>query len=290
MSLLARVNLTLGIAFLAGVGISGLAAHKILQDEARRETLATVQLMLATAAASRDYTRTEIAPLLLPHVAEKFSPQLVPAYAATQSLERLRKEEPDYIYREATLNPTNPRDRATDWEADIVQQLRSNASLKQVSGERMTPQGPSLYMARPLRVTSTDCLVCHGVASSAPATMTALYGTTNGFGWQPNETIGAQIMSVPMATALAKADHDFNVFILALIGIFVIVFAVVNIMLRITVLKPISRMAAFSDDVSRGNLDAPAFEPTGNDEIAQLGRSLERMRRSLAKSLALLGG
>ena len=290
MSLLARVNLTLGIAFLVGVGVSGIAAHTILQNEAKQEGLRTVQLMLASAAASRDYTRTEIAPLLLPHIGEQFSPQMVPAYAATQSLERLRKEQGDYIYREATLNPTNPRDRATDWEADIVNELRSNANVKQVSGERMTPAGPSLYMARPLRVTGPDCLVCHGASSAAPPTMTAIYGTTNGFGWQPGEVIGAQIMSVPMATALAKADHEFVVFIVTLVGIFIIVFVVVNIMLRLTVLRPISRMAAFSDEVSRGNLDAPAFEPTGNDEIAQLGRSLERMRRSLAKSLDLLGG
>ena len=39
-------------------------------------------------------------------------------------------------------------------------------------------------LARPLRVSSPACLACHSSAASAPPTMTAKYGTVNGFGWQ----------------------------------------------------------------------------------------------------------
>lgn len=290
MSLLTRVNLTLGMAFVLGVSISGLVAHRILQDQAKREGLETSQLMLASAAASRDYTRSQIAPLLLPQLAERFVPQMVPSYAALQHVERLRVDRPAFVYREATLNPTNPSDRALDWEADIINQFRSDRSLKEVTGERQTPLGPSLYLARPLRVNSADCLVCHGTAASAPATMIARYGTDHGFGWQPDEIIGSQIMSVPMSAALAKADQNVVIFLSALAGIFVVIFVVVNIMIRAMVLKPIARMAALSEQVSNGDLSGAGFDPKGDDEIAQLARSFERMRRSLAKSVALLGG
>lgn len=290
MSLLARVNLVLGVAFLVGVGISGAVAHRILQEQAKHEGLETVQLMLASAAANRDYTRDEIAPLLAPGLAERFVPQMVPAYSAHQYIERLRTDRPAFIYREATLNPTNPRDRASDWEADIVNQFRSDKSAKEMTGERVTPMGPSLFLARPLRVSSADCLVCHGAVGSAPAAMTAIYGVTNGFGWQQGEIIGAQIMTVPLASALAKADYNFRVFLAALIGIFVVVFVLVNVLLRRLVLSPISRIARISEQVSNGDLSGPGFEPSGDDEIAQLARSFERMRKSLAKSVALLGG
>jgi HAMP domain-containing protein len=289
VSLLARVNLILGIAFLLGVGISGVVAHQILQTEAKREGLETVQLMIAGAAASRDYTRDEIAPLLLPQLAKHFVPQMVPAYGARQTLERLRADHPAFVYREATLNPTNPSDRAMDWEADIVNQFRSTKTLKEITGERMTPLGPTMYLARPIH-SSDACLACHGTVASAPKTMTAIYGRTNGFGWKADEIIGSQIMSVPIASALAKADHNFTVFMAALISIFVVVFVLVNVMFQQMVLKPIGRMAQISEAVSNGDLGGPGFEPTGSDEIAQLGRSFERMRRSLVKSVALLGG
>jgi len=154
----------------------------------------------------------------------------------------------------------------------------------------VTPSGLTLYIARPLTVSSATCLGCHSSAESAPATMTAKYGTVNGFGWQMNETIGSQIMSVPLSAALAKADNNFYQFMGALIAIFVMVFVVVNVMIRVMVLRPISRMAKISDQVSKGDLSGPGFEAKGNDEIAQLARSFERMRLSLAKSVALLGG
>ncbi len=290
MTLLARVNLILGGAFLLGVGISGIVARRILQDEARREGVEMVQLMLASAAASREYTRDEIAPILSPQLAQRFVPQMVPSYAATHYVQRLRVDRPAYTYREATLNPTNPTDRATDWETDIVNKFRDNPSLKEVTGERATPFGPSLYLARPIRVNSAACLVCHGAVSAAPASMTAIYGVAHGFGWKPDEVVGSQIMSVPLTASLAKADHDFMVFMGAIVGIFVVVFVLVNVMIHIMVLRPIARMARISEQVSNGDLTGPGFEARGNDEIAQLGRSFERMRRSLVKSVALLGG
>src|SRR5262249_50730251 len=157
--------------------------HRILQDQAKREGLETVQLMLASAAANRDYTRDEIAPLLTPRLAERFTPQMVPAYSARQVIDRLRADRPSFVYREATLNPTNPSDRTADWEADIVNRFRADASLKELSGERDTPLGPTMYIARPIRVSSSDCLVCHGTVAAAPKSMTAIYGPTNGFGW-----------------------------------------------------------------------------------------------------------
>ena len=40
-----------------------------------------------------------------------FLPQSLPAYAATEIFSTLRQQHPEYSYKEAVLNPTNPRDR-----------------------------------------------------------------------------------------------------------------------------------------------------------------------------------
>jgi HAMP domain-containing protein len=288
VTLLTRINLALVTAFVIGVGISSAIAHSILQENAKREGLATARLMLASAMASRDYTKTEITPLLSVHGSKVFLPQTVPAYAATQTLARLRNDRPEYTYREATLNPTNPTDRTTDWEADVVNEFRNDKKLEEVSGTRPAATGPSLYLARPIRIPSGDCLVCHSTAGVAPTAMIAKYGSTNGFGWHVDEVVGSQIVSVPLAAALQKADHTFWMFLATLAGVFLLVLALVNVMIRMIVLRPIARMAALSDRVSSGDVSGTQFESTGSDEIAQLGRSFERMRRSLEKSLAML--
>lgn len=89
-------------------------------------------------------------------------------------------------------------------QADIVQRFRDDAGTKQVTGARDTPLGKTLYMARPTRA-DPGCPGCRSLPSLAPATLLARYGRDNGFGWQPDEIVGAQIVSVPFASAEANA-------------------------------------------------------------------------------------
>ena len=73
--------------------------------------------MMAPAVAIRDYTDNEIAPLLADQIKSRFLPHTVPFCAAQTNMRELAKQFPDYTYKEAALNPTNPADKATDWEA-----------------------------------------------------------------------------------------------------------------------------------------------------------------------------
>jgi Protein of unknown function (DUF3365) len=70
----------------------------------------------------REYTSSDMGPLLKqnPEHKTRFLAETVPAFGALSTFNKLRQNYPDYTYREATLNPTNPEHRATDWEADII--------------------------------------------------------------------------------------------------------------------------------------------------------------------------
>ena len=140
----------------------------------------------------------------------EFHPQSVPAFAATEIFTYLRGKYPEYFYKEATLNPTNPRDRAADWEADIVNQFRSNPALPEFIGTRETPTGTALYLARPIKISNVSCLTCHSTPDKAPPEMLKLYGTANGFGWKMDEVIGAQVVSVPMSVPLSMAQRTWR--------------------------------------------------------------------------------
>lgn len=289
MKLVVKFNLVLVSVLLLGLLLTGTLSYRILQQNARNEIVERAGMMMEAALAVRSYTVSEIRPLLAMQMKTVFLPQTVPAYAATQAFTKLRKTHQDYTYKEATLNPTNPRSRATDWESDIVQEFRNRTDRKEIVGERETPTGAMLYLARPIQITEGGCLVCHSTVEAAPKTMRALYGDANGFGWKLNEIVGAQIVSVPMSVPIAQAERAFRTFMGSLVGIFALIVVVLNIMLRLIVINPVTRMSHIADEVSRGQLEAPEFSEKGNDEISLLAASFNRMRRSLEKAMKMLG-
>jgi protein-histidine pros-kinase len=289
MGLRLKFNIVLFLVFAAGMGVSAYVSHKLLQDNAKEEVLRNAGLMMEAALSIRGYTVQQVKPHLESQLAETFLPQTVPAYAATETFNTLRKKYPDYSYKEATLNPTNPRDKAVEWEADVVNAFRNaGAGLPEVTGMRDTPVGPMLYLARPLQIKDPACLVCHSVPANAPASMIKLYGENNGFGWKHQEIIGAQVVSVPMSLPIKNANKAFVTFIGSLAAIFVVTFIVLNVMLSVMIIRPISRMSEAADQVSTGDFDVPEFKTKGKDEIHALGTSFNRMRRSLQKALKLI--
>lgn len=289
MSLLLRVNGALVVVFAVGAAITGAACRALLERNAEHEIRAEAELMMDSAFAVREYTSAQIAPLLHEQMQTQFLPQSVPAYAATEHFLRLHAGRPDYSYQEATLNPTNLRDRATDWQADLIQKFRSDPAAKELSGERDTPLGRTMYLAKPIHARA-ECLACHSTPAAAPATVVARYGSTNGFGWQVDDVVGAQVVSVPVASAAARAERAFRAFLTSLVGVFLALLLVVNVVLYVLVVGPVRHMAQIADRLSVGDASAPPFPTHGGAEIAALGRAFNRMRTSLDKALKLLEG
>lgn len=288
MGLRLKFNLVLVLVFALGLGVAGVSSRRILETNARDEVVRNADLMMGAALAVRSYTNRQIAPQLELQLMRTFLPQSIPAYAATETFEALREQHREYSYKEAVLNPTNPRDKAVEWEEDIISQFRNDPQRKDFSGARVTPTGTALYLARPIRISDPGCLRCHTTPEVAPASMVKLYGTANGFGWKQGETVGAQIVSVPMTVALDKADKAFRTFIVSLVLVFVVAFLALNLALSVLIIRPIIRMARAADQVSTGNLEVPEFATKGSDEITVLATSFNRLRRSLEKAMQLL--
>jgi HAMP domain-containing protein len=288
MKLLAKFNLIFILVMALGVAVTGWITRNILQEQARQEVVSTGRLLMEKALAVRGYTSGQITKLLETQMKYEFLPQSVPSYSATEVLATLRTKYPEYAYKEATLNPTNPRDRAVEWEVDIVNSFRNSAELKELVGERDTPTGRMLYVSRPLRITNPACLQCHSSVEAAPRTLVDKYGPANGFGWQLNEVVGAQVVSVPMDVPLKRAAANFNLFIGSLIGVFVVVGIVLNLMIWLVVVRPVTQLSELADRVSQGDLDAPEFGRGSKDEIGVLADSFSRMRASVTQAMKML--
>jgi protein-histidine pros-kinase len=120
--------------------------------------------------------------------------------------------------------------------------------------------------------------------------MVDLYGNSNGFGWQLNDVIGAQIVSVPMSVALGRANRSLLAFVLSLSAVFVVMLVALNVLMHFFVLKPMQQITALARDVSAGKTDVPEYPVKGRDEIASLGRSFNLMHRSLQNAMRMLEG
>jgi HAMP domain-containing protein len=289
MKLMWKFNIVLLALFAVGFILTGFISYSVLHSNAREEILDNARVMMESALSSRSYTNSQVTPLLETQLRYTFLPQSVPAYAATEQFNDLRKKYPDYSYKEATLNPTNPRDRATDWEADVVNQFRNGtAKGSELVGERDTAAGPALYLARPIQIKDAACLACHNTVAEAPKTMIELYGPANGFGWKLNEIVGAQIVSVPSALPIQRANHTFKVFMLLLTLVFVVTFILLNVMLHSIVIQRIKTLSRLADQVSLGNLETAEFKTRSKDEIGVLTGALARMHKSLVQAIKML--
>ena len=289
MRLLLKFNLVLILVFGSGVGIAGYLSHDFLERSARDEVLEQARLMMGAAGGMRTYTSKQVGPLLKAHQQRinKFLPQTVPAYSATEVFSYLRATYPDYSYKEASLNPTNLRNRAVDWETDVIQIFRNHPDKKEFWGVRETPGGKVLFLAKPLLVDMT-CLQCHSTPEQAPPAMLRVYGSDHGFGWNPGEPIAAQIVSVPMALPLNLASQAFKTLMVSLGGISLLTLIMLDLAIVLVVIRPVMRLSQTADRISNGDLNVPEIPVRGSDEISDLARSFNRMYLSLVKAIRML--
>ena len=288
MNLATKVNLVLGVTFMAGLSLAGINSYLLTEENALRQVTDQADLIMQEALAVRSYTVNEVRPLLRQLDDGKFYPQTVPAYSATQTANLVRQSRPNYSYKEAVFNPTNPRDKATPAEEQIINRFIADPGLTEIVGSMTVNDVESLYIAHPIRITNPGCLACHSEPEKAPAAMRAVYGNQGGFGWKLNEIVGTQMVVVPYTLPAQLAQKTFISFIVSMAIIFVLLFMAINITLRKLVLKPVRRLTHLADEVSKGNLREAEIKVTGNDEIADMSRAFNRMRRSVIKIVQMM--
>lgn len=288
MGLRTKFNLALLVACLIGMGAASALSYRVATNSALEEIRREVDLIRSFALAVRHYTVTGVRPLLADQGEILFLPHTVPSFAAQTVFSRFQEKFPDYYYKEAVLNPTNPEDRAAPWEAEMINELRANPDLD-TANRVIEERGERVFaMAFPFRITNPGCLACHSTPEVAPAAMIDLYGSENGFGWQLNEVVGAQIVKVPMSVADSRASQTVMVLIAAIAVAFLIVLLITNLLLSRIVIKPVMRMSEIAEKVSLGDFSAEEYVKPGKDEISSLSVSFNRMRRSLDRAMQLL--
>ena len=239
MGLRLKFNLVLLAVFVTGLGVTGYLSYELLHRNARDEVLRNAGVMMEAALSMRSYTVGQVRPNLVVDP-DKFLPQSVPAFGATEIMTLLRKKYPDYAYKEAALNPTNPRNRAVEWETDIVNAFRADPARAEISGMRDTPTGARSTSRGRSRSRTRPASPATPPPRWRRPSMVKIYGPSNGFGWKLNEVIGAQIVSVPMDLPIRNANRAFVTFMGSLAVVFAVLFVILNVMLTLLIVRPIT--------------------------------------------------
>ncbi|MEL6807545.1 MAG: DUF3365 domain-containing protein [Pseudomonadota bacterium] len=288
MGLRFKYNLVLLLACLLGLAGAAGISYTIVQRFAIEEIKHSINIVHANANAVRFHTVNSVTPLLSEDNDILFLPETVASFAAQSVFARMQKDFPEYSYKEAALNPTNPADLANPLEASMIEDFRADASLTEISTVVENENGRFLTMAYPITITQEGCLRCHSTPEAAPPAMVDLYGSVNGFGWELGETVGAQIISAPMSLVEQRTWETGVVLIAGLSTVFLFVFALTNLMLGRIVLKPVRQMSTLAEKVSMGDFSVPEYQKPGKDEISSLTTSFNRMRRSLEQAMRMI--
>lgn len=287
----AKLNLILVLIFISTVISCGSILSNLLEHKVEQEIAEEAFFAIETMNAVRNYTSNQVSPELSYRLKTEiaFLPETVPAYSAREVFETLR-ENPnyqDFYYKEATLNPTNLRDKADDFEASLVQQFRQDRNLKELVGFRTIKTQDFYYVARPLAVEKASCLQCHSVPENAPQSLINTYGDRNGFNWQLNEIVAAQMVSIP-ANKVSVTAGRLQLSIISIISLFLIIaIAAINFFMRFSIIQPLQKMSRLSTKVSKGSLEGD-FIHNSNDEIGVLAKALNRMKVSLQMAMQMI--
>jgi HAMP domain-containing protein len=287
-----KFTLALLLLFIGGILLSWFALSRALSQFAEDQVNAKSEILIGTMNAVRHYTSSRVNPLLAPQLEteELFISESVPAFSAREVFEAFRANEEysSFFYKEATLNPTNPRDLADDFEAQLVTRFRDEAGLAELSGFRNLDGAEVFYTARPLAVGSEACLRCHGDPALAPASLINTFGSENGFGWNLNEIVAAQVIYVPGERVSDATWLSLSVVMVVFILVFALVILAINVLLGRNVVEPIRRLAGLAvmvgeDKMTGESEDIAWLNPIAErgDELGQLSRLFQKMARQV---------
>lgn len=288
LTLKTKLNLIFGVLFVVAIAFCGLFLSLLLRQNAESVVTDKALLLIETMSSVRDYTSTQVNPQLAPRLEteDEFIPQTVPAYSAREVFEGLRNkpEYRDFFYKEATLNPTNLRDKANEFEAQIINNFRVSPDLNQVTGFRSFSGGDLFYIARPLAVTKESCLRCHSTPQLAPRSQIATYGDKNGFGWHLNEIVGAKIISVPASKVLGFSRQLQAKILFLFVGIAIGAISLANWFLNEEILFPLKKISQICTRISTGDF-TQTFKHNSSDEIGTLTNAISLIAKSLKIAL-----
>ncbi len=249
---------------------------EVLEEEARNRT----ELVLNFTQASQDYVIHSLRPAVEQLGDDVPIEAISEAFATRKIVELFNTQLPEYRYKPATINPTNPIDTANEFEISLIERFRNNRKLKQLTGYTTLDQEERFYFAKPVQVFAS-CLRCHGNPADAPKVHIQRYGSTNGFGWKVADIVGALMIYVPIEDLRA----NFAATLQKLWGTFIVLTVVVTTLIYFLFGRLVShrlrKIVGIMSQTAANPTEKLTIADRAQDEIGIMARAFNRMAESL---------
>jgi signal transduction histidine kinase len=287
LNLTTKFMLGIGIILFLAVSLFSLIFYDYLKDLYVREAYQKTDLVLGQIEASMTYVRDELRPRMyhvLPHD-EFIREAMSTSFVTTGIMRRFEKRFPDYAYRRVALDPMNPKNKTDAFEEGFA-----NKAVRRPGGARewkglVDRDGKKYFMHMKAVVMEEQCALCHGDPSHAPRSLLQRYGRKHGHFWKVGDVIGVESVSIPVDQTFYQIRQvAFAIFLAGLAGMSVLFLSLNYFYYRVAV-KPLKAVSAFFKSIVSGQQGLTArFAVTGQDEIAEVAESFNRMVSHLKQS------
>ena len=210
-----------------------------------------------------------------------FSPGFSGIVATSHIAANFNVFQPDYYIKNVSDNPLNPANLPQPLEIELLNRFRGDRQLGQWT-QTGDLNGKSMLLSSAPKISKPGCLLCHGKKEEAPEEIRLKFTGDLGYGYQPDEVVGVSVVGVPIANVDTLALQRTAIVLGLLTLLFGIVLVAVNMLVRRNLLSPILKITDAAHAISHGSLDK-RIEMERNDEIGDLARSVELVRRSFDK-------
>lgn len=217
-----------------------------------------------------------------------FHPALLSTNYITRVASRYYNEElrennlREIIFRQASINPLNPKNRADDFESKLIERF-NKSEISEYHEIRKIDGKEHLYYAIPFKKVTKECMKCHNTPQSAPSGLVKIYGMDSGFGYKIGEINAATSIITSLSTD--KKDSNRYLLILSITTLILFIMAYIFVEKMIAHIKKTKMIEEYSQEL----------ETKVQERTAELEDSLKLIRQTQGRlveteKMASLGG
>ena len=291
MSIRVRFIVIIGVLSLAASVVLAYVSYQFSVKNAMADAQKQGAIVFNMIHSSRMYFKKNQRPIVAELVEEdRFYPEIMSGFVMTRGVwEIFEKRFPGYKFKQATLDPLYPPNKADVDETKLIAEFDADRKMKNSEG-KMTKNGKHFYyFAKPVPV-EDKCLRCHGTPEEAPKDQVEIYGTESGYDWRKGQVVSTAIVYVPMDAAMVAAKKSATtLFAMGAAGI-VLLMGVIWFFLSSGIVTPLAKLEEKTRQISLGKELDEDIGIHSKDEIGDLAKAIDRLRISTAKLLKRCAG
>lgn len=284
-SIVRRFNGALLALYLISIGVSAPLIYFATDHQVSAQADKELKLLVNMVQSIQGYIAQHMRPFLVEHklfYSAGFS-GIVATGLIAEEFDRLQ---PGYYIKNVSDNPLNPANQPQPFEQQLLRSFRADRAMQETTGVGYL-NGQRMLVAATPKESKSGCMKCHGSPSAAPTEIRARYDGTSGYNYRAGDIVGVSLVGVPLADVRAVAIERSLIATGLLTALFGALFLSINVMVRKSLVRPLLEISDAAKKISRGQLDTPV-ESRHDDEIGELAKSLELLRRSFVQAMKRL--